>query len=508
MGDEVKRSLKVQFSSTGQAKLKADVDAVDKSMVKAGKDGNAAFKAAEGGITGLSKKMASALEPVDKAFAGFERLNGILGKAGMAGGLIMLGVELVAAGKELAGLNEQMKLNAARVEEQKRRYNEIADAVKTYAGRLREVNILEYIQQNKTLAKELQAHTSWLERKEKLEKRAAELLKDSDALYVRLQRSKQADVDASEGMSQQTWLLQKALDATNAEASRVDQNLITLRHTVDRSAESVDGAKRRLDDLVESMSGGAPKATSFAAAVDEVALALAQIDSGPTARAFDRLFEMTRGAQVDAMARLAGQWDDYAEAVWRGGHATRDAADAMRDAFAAGEAMTTTFESSLGLIDAHGQALASMAYEAVIAGQSFEEFLNAVARRAVGEAAIEAALYGAKALASLGVALFTGSPAALAAAETFGAAAAAFAAVATVAGAVAGATGGLVPATGGAGGAGGSAGLTGAQPVSGPTTVNVNFTGPTSGIGRFLADELNSEGRRQGGARLDSRVVR
>ena len=59
-----------------------------------------------------------------------------------------------------------------------------------------------------------------------------------------------------------------------------------------------------------------------------------------------------------------------------------------------------------------------------------------------------------------------------------------------------------------AGAGGGSEGLTGQGASSGPISVYVNFSGPTTGLGRYLASELNSEAQRQGGARLDSRVVR
>jgi hypothetical protein len=169
------------------------------------------------------------------------------------------------------------------------------------------------------------------------------------------------------------------------------------------------------------------------------------------------------------------------------------------------------YERATSAAQAYGEQLAanaaSVALIAALEGESIREALGAFLKAKRDEAITESLTAGAKALGAGATALLTGSPAAAAAATQYGLEAAAWGAVAAATGLGAAAAGTSAPPA--AGGGGGSQGLTGqGSQGGGPVSVYVNFTGPTTGLGRYLAAELNSEAQRQGGARLDTRVVR
>jgi hypothetical protein len=167
------------------------------------------------------------------------------------------------------------------------------------------------------------------------------------------------------------------------------------------------------------------------------------------------------------------------------------------------------------LIHSMGQGLAAAAVDSVIFGESFEDMINQLAKAALREAAIGAALEGAKALAMTAMGFATGNPMYFAAAKAHGLAAAAYAGVAGVAGVAAAASGGV--RSGDEGGAGGATasptardiGGTGDGGDGGPSTITIlaNFNGQPlhtrADIQDAIASALDASTLRRGRVRVD-----
>ena len=96
---DIQNSLSVQFKSKGAAALQSNINKTTKAVETTGKKGESSMKglaaASQGAgksVTGLGQSMANSLDPIDKAFAGTDKLMGIVGKLGAVGALAGIAV--------------------------------------------------------------------------------------------------------------------------------------------------------------------------------------------------------------------------------------------------------------------------------------------------------------------------------------------------------------------------------------------------------------------------------
>jgi hypothetical protein len=487
---EVKRALRVQFSATGQARLKQDVAAVDKSLSSAGKSGTAALGKLDAGIGKLGEGMAKALDPIDKAFAGTDTLFSLLGKAGAVGAVAGAAFELVKVGLE--ALTSESRRAAAAQEElaaaAKRTAATLADALGSgisdeALGQLSPEAVLEY---RRSLFELDEARKAYLD----------ELAKDTiRAEQIRVNGTEDQKRDLAQGRWYANAQLEILRDQMAEKREMVLLGEAEIREA-ERRARGEDGTgeskPEKAAKAIVSTAREAGKAWSSLRAEADSYLLSMEMAIEAEQRAHQWRVQAVEEAQA-AYAKLSDRVSEYARRQ-------REAYDASVQAQV--DAVTGALG---GAAEAFGQAAAA----ALLAGESIMGILNQQLQALAAQAVWEALKSTATGLYYLAV------PGMQAAAGLAFDSAAVWSAIAAGAGIGVAATGGMGGSGGGGGGApsspsqASSSGLAGEPGGSaGPVVVNVNFSGPASGLGRFLADELNAEARRAGGARIDPRAVR
>jgi hypothetical protein len=524
MGDTVKRKLSVGFTSTGQAKLIQQVNQVDKSLEKTGADGTKSLQSMDRAMTGVGESMANALDPIDKAFAGTDKLFSIIGKAGAVGAVavaawegISLAVDALAASSR-AGVEEQDALAASLVRTSAAAEHTTAAIDALFAtGSLSQRAIEERIAKLKTEADERDNLAAAVDGHRRASSDLAVVEETLAAAQVRAQAAADSLAGATaRGSVEQRVALQALSDAT-AEADRLADTQDALRLKVAFTGRQIEILSGSLNELSGVSHTTVSDLVAFGGLFADHWAKLSATHTkatGQIKREAEDMLTVFERTSVTPLADQLGLGDGKLELVseeferwagvvgtlqWRLGQ-LGETLDGI-DLSAVAVEVDSISDSLLMSAEAFGQATVA----ALFMGQSIKDVLN----QQLQGLAIEATWEALKATA-IGIARASyGDPGAGAMFQAAGI----WAAIAAGAAAGTAATGGFGGGGGGgaaaAAGGGGSQGLSG-QGSAGSSQVSVvlNLSGPVGGIGRVLVDEINRESQRQGGARVASTAVR
>lgn len=507
---QIRRAVRVAFSASGAKKLDAQINKVDTDIKRTGNEGSAALGKADAATVKMAKSMEAALQPIDESFKGFDRLNSIVGKLTMVGGLASLAwtgitkaIELFKPAADSAVLSQDALNDSV---------SRASSLLGAYAKNLTRINALQLMSVDEAYTKALERSAQNLgkirEATSELEKAQFRLAITQAAYREALKTNDATEVAAAARRANEAaGRVRQLRDVVSSEQART----AALSSATERAARDLETLTRHYSALGTETDDVAEKADRAAAAVARVVppaqtlLQIVQELAAPSQSLADAI-----GAQSldpEPLLRLSEAFPKVAAGA-------SAMADAVKAASLELALQRSEMEATAELAGVAARGYAAMAYESLVAGDSFSEFANKLARSVAQQAAVEAVYYGAKALVAAGTGIFTGNPAMFAAAESFTAAAAGMAAVAGVAAGVASQTGGLTDGGGAGSGSSGpsiesSRDMTGApaQP-SGPTVVNLNLAGAWGAVGRALIEEINREGQRLGGARITAQAVR
>jgi hypothetical protein len=541
MSEDIKRRMTLTFNQKGQPALEKSVAAVDRTIVKAGDTGTKAMqgiakgtKESAEGMTRLVGVLGDSLGPLKGVAEGAEKMLGVIGSGNpwIAAATLALG-GLGLAVKALSGLSDDTAEATARLsrafdeaQESGARFRDVAVSL-AQSGIFDPAKVRELALAQERATDQQDRYAEALSRARESELRAVALLERRAEMVSRLtvaerERDALRRGGAQEAAAQQVAEVARLADELDSlEASLGAANVAQAFYSAQARlvAPDAEAAAKALGETSGAIKGTGDEAEKAAPKVRALSDDLRDFT--------DRASAMARAAEQMRAARVREVQAEWAE-VYRTLVSQAEVRERFREAEAEGarraaelqrqvdsgdwlSEQVAGYERATSAAQVYGEQLAANAAASVVLtaleGQSMQEALASFLKAERDKAIVEALSAGARALGAAGVALLTGSPAAAAAATQFGLQAAAWGAVAAATGLGAAAVGG---GGGGGGGAGaGSQGLTGTSSAqSGPVSVYVNFAGPTTGLGRYLASELNAEAQRQGGARLDSRVVR
>jgi len=465
----IKRELQVTFKTTGDGQVVRSIQTVDSALVSTEKAG----KGAATSIGDLSEQMSGKLEgSVGKVFKVTDALNGILGKATAAFGLLGL-----AAGAAVAVYNAFTKSSAAaasgqsiltermgevrRAMEEARKETERAvkaeqDLAAASGVRLALIDpsIRKQVQQNAETIR--QAELTIDATRKTVESQKADREERVKGLAVQKQQliamaaAERADIIGIQTAAARLAAETEALEFLDKTIDR-NELLVGNQQAAIRTAEAwtkglVSGVKEAegLGKAVETKTTPAIKALT--AATQEASASLLDIVSpallpqgGGMLKSLGLApedIDSARGGLSDIIAMAeATEINPLAKAL---GIGKVDISSALAET-SEGLALQTEQLAAFG--DASVRAFGDAAAAALVYGASFGEVAAQAIASLAARAVSEALYQGALALAYLGAGLFTGSPKAFAAAKTAAASAAAFAAVAAVTVPVARATG-------------------------------------------------------------------
>ena len=506
---DVRRNLRVQFSAGGAKKLQSEVSKVDKGLVRAGKSGTKAFKETESSAVKASKAMEGALGPIDESFKGFDKLNSIIGKFSMLGGMVAMAWGGITWAIEK--FNPVAKTAAERMAELEKAAQALTGNLSKYATILSQVNVLQLAYSDDRYAASLKKTALALAKVRAAAKDVTRAEHDMSAARwdaIKANAGMDLQAIASANRAQNSATRRKNAAMASGAASRAE--LERAKAATEDAAKSVRMLARGYDDLLKS-SDGAAKSTEKVTAVVKKSAAV-RVDAAAEAAAAEaaRFWGAVRWLGELEKARVQGEEMRamFAEGEERGRREAmaieREAAASLRENIATQIKMS---EASRDAVDSTVNGFEELAAGAEAFGAG-ATVIQAAQMLASGiKAGADALDYGAESAAAFATGNVVAGLGLAAAAVGKGISAAAYAKGLAELGESSGGVSSSTPATGSAGGA---SGLTGesSRESSGPVQVNVNFAGRAAGLGRFLVAEINTEAQTRGGNRLDSRAVR